>query len=344
MRTAQQSLLICYRDRAGETGPSPVAVFTAPAPEGLPPYLPADNVVLLKEARRLVGGLPSVAESGAKPNVLHCEFTRTYPFSPDKVELTADALRHEMTLRGITPSGRSAEGCDTYACGMKGILSALYTLRNKRVVRKDKSSVAAVRTHGAADAMDWDEAMSLVARLREDDRYRDALLVGAGCFLGMRISDLLSLRWMDILNKDSFSIREQKTGKVRAFRVNPALSELVSEAWEAEGPGDEGLYVFRSWAREDEGHISRQRAWQILKEIKDSYGIRSAKTVSTHTLRKTFGRRVWLQECRKGRGEQALLLLCAVFGHSSVEITKRYLGIRQEEILSVYDSLDSISL
>ena len=70
------------------------------------------------------------------------------------------------------------------------------------------------------------------------------------------------------------------------------------------------------------------------------YHIKSAKNSSSHSLRKTFGRRVWLQECDRGRGDEALLLLADVFGHSNIAITKRYLGIRKEEILSVYDSLD----
>ncbi len=43
---------------------------------------------------------------------------------------------------------------------------------------------------------------------------------------------------------------------------------------------------------------------------------------------------------RKTRDDEALLLLADVLGHSNIAITKRYLGIRKEEILSVYDSLD----
>ena len=86
--------------------------------------------------------------------------------------------------------------------------------------------------------------------------------------------------------------------------------------------------------------MTRQAVDKMLKLVKMKYRIRSAKVFSSHSLRKTFGRRVWLQECDKGRGDQALLLLCDVFGHANVATTKRYLGIRQEEILSVYDSLD----
>jgi len=86
---------------------------------------------------------------------------------------------------------------------------------------------------------------------------------------------------------------------------------------------------------------ARQAVHLILKKVKDRYHVTSAKVFSSHTLRKTFGRRVWLNECDRGRGDQALVLLCDVFGHANVATTKRYLGIRQEEILSVYDALNA---
>ena len=37
--------------------------------------------------------------------------------------------------------------------------------------------------------------------------------------------------------------------------------------------------------------------------------------------------------------EPALVKLMELFNHSSVSITKRYLGLRQEEILETYDCL-----
>ena len=36
---------------------------------------------------------------------------------------------------------------------------------------------------------------------------------------------------------------------------------------------------------------------------------------------------------------ESIILLMELFGHSSVTITKKYLGIREREVMSVYDSL-----
>ena len=194
--------------------------------------------------------------------------------------------------------------------------------------------------HKAADAMDWNEAMQLVNRLYEDKKYRDCLLIAAGCNLGLRVSDMLQLRWSDLLS-DEFTLKEKKTGKERSFRVNSSLQRIAISCRKPLGKPAEEAYVFVAEGKDKP--ISRQAVDLILKRIRVKYHIKSAKVFSSHTLRKTFGRRIWLQECDKGRGEQALLLLCDVFGHSSISITKRYLGIRQEEIMSVYDSLNIIN-
>ena len=192
--------------------------------------------------------------------------------------------------------------------------------------------------HTAADAMDWNEAMQLVDRMYADGKYRDALLIASGCYLGLRISDLLRLTWGDLVS-DEFTIQEQKTGKRRTLRVGDSLRRFSASCRTAMGSPQEARLVFTG-EREESKPLTRQAVDKMLKQARVKYRIKSAKVFSSHTLRKTFGRRVWLQECDKGRGDQALLLLGEVFGHSSVAITKRYLGIRQDEILSVYDSLD----
>ena len=59
--------------------------------------------------------------------------------------------------------------------------------------------------------------------------------------------------------------------------------------------------------------------------------------LASHSLRKTFGRQVYTMNGENS--ELALVKLMELFNHSSVVITKRYLGLRQEEILETYDCL-----
>lgn len=55
-------------------------------------------------------------------------------------------------------------------------------------------------------------------------------------------------------------------------------------------------------------------------------------------MRKTFGRKVY--ESSGSDAVMALMRLSELFNHSSPRITKIYLGIRQEELLSAYDLLE----
>lgn len=73
-----------------------------------------------------------------------------------------------------------------------------------------------------------------------------------------------------------------------------------------------------------------------LKGVKTVYQLK-AKNVSTHSLRKTFGRRV--VDMAGPDAEMALIKLSELFNHSSPSVTRRYLGLRQEELGEVYESL-----
>ena len=46
-----------------------------------------------------------------------------------------------------------------------------------------------------ADYLVWSDAMNLVRRLTKDENYKISLLIALGSFTGLRISDILALRW-----------------------------------------------------------------------------------------------------------------------------------------------------
>ena len=75
-----------------------------------------------------------------------------------------------------------------------------------------------------------------------------------------------------------------------------------------------------------------------FKAIKVKYQLK-INNFSTHSLRKTWARKVYENENAQGRGDMALLKLSELMNHSSPAITRRYIGLRQEELGEVYDTL-----
>ena len=166
-----------------------------------------------------------------------------------------------------------------------------------------------------------------------DGYYKMSLLVSWVCFFGFLISDILALRWNQILNVSEFTIIEHKTGKKRTIRINPQLQRHIAECYKAINPIGVNSPILVS----QKGTVySVQRINIILKELKKRYKLHIGN-FSCHSLRKTFGRQVY--NMNSENSELALVKLMELFNHSSVFITKRYLGLRQEELLNTYDCL-----
>lgn len=184
-----------------------------------------------------------------------------------------------------------------------------------------------------ADYLEWPEAMNLIRKLARNGNYKMSLLVAIGCFTGFRISDILALRWKQILDVTEFTITERKTGKRRTVRINHELQLHIRDCYEHIKPISMENHILIS----QKGTVfTVQRINVILKELKRKYRLR-IKHFSCHSLRKTFGRQVY--NMNSDNAELALVKLMELFNHSSVAITKRYLGLRQEEILETYDCL-----
>ena len=184
-----------------------------------------------------------------------------------------------------------------------------------------------------ADYLIWSDAMNLIRKLAKDGNYKISLLIALGCFTGLRISDILSLRWKQILDTSEFTVTEKKTGKQRTVRLNPQLQQHVRECYQQIKPLGINAPILVS----QKGTIfTVQRINIILKEVKKKYRLHIGN-FSCHSLRKTFGRQVY--NMNSDNSELALVKLMELFNHSSVAITKRYLGLRQEELLNTYDCL-----
>ena len=160
---------------------------------------------------------------------------------------------------------------------------------------------------------------------------RDYLLFVTGINTGLRISDIIKLRVMDVLNEDRtvkshICINEQKTGKRKRFKINDTLSREFIEYTKNMKMTD-CLFVSRIGENQP---ITRIQAYRKLNVVGKKIGL---EEIGTHTLRKTFG--YWFYKKTKD-----IAMLQKLFNHSSPSITLAYIGIEQDEIDEAYDDFE----
>ena len=191
-----------------------------------------------------------------------------------------------------------------------------------------------IHSNTTSDYIEWDSMLNLVRRLYRDKKYRLSLLIGCGCFFGLRISDLKRLTWSNLLNGDKFVIIEKKTGKRREVKINKGLQGHIEDCYRALAISDNNELCFVNKYGKP---ISTQMINRHLKAIKTEYGLK-VEHLSSHSFRKTFGRKV--VSSAGEQSEMALIKLSEIFNHASPMVTRRYLGLRAEELEEIYNGLD----
>lgn len=189
-------------------------------------------------------------------------------------------------------------------------------------------------SYTTSDYIPWKTMTNLVRKLGKDGDYRMSLLIGCGSFFGLRISDLKQLTWNMLLEGELFELREKKTNKRRRIKINERFQKYANECYHAMHLTNRNEHVFisRKGSVMTTQHINRQ-----LKKIKEKYKV-PVEHFSTHSLRKTFGRKV--VEDAGDKSEMALIKLSEIFNHSSIALTRRYLGLRQQEMEDIYDNME----
>ena len=139
---------------------------------------------------------------------------------------------------------------------------------------------------------------------------------------GLRIGDILNLK-RENFERGFVELREEKTEKAKKIKFNNIILKQFKDI------KSYGSNVFTS----QKGDVfSRQQINRKLKQVFST----TSKNVSSHSLRKSFGRRVYENN---NESEKSLVLLSQIFNHSSIAITRTYLDITQEEINDVYLNL-----
>lgn len=167
---------------------------------------------------------------------------------------------------------------------------------------------------------------------------RNQVLIIIGLNTALRISDILSLKWESVYDfdrkqfKSHIELVEQKTEKNTMIFMNKNIQEILEEYKEylkSEGKKVRRYqYIFRSNGKNVP--ISRTQAFRIVKEAAEYHHIPGI--ISCHSMRKTFGYHAWKQGLSP-------VLLMNIFNHSSFQITKRYLGIEQDDRDTIFEQI-----
>ncbi len=225
--------------------------------------------------------------------------------------------------------------------------------RNRK--RMPNDPVAEVTSRTADAITNEDDIDRMVATSLENGHVRDAALFVLGCNLGLRVSDIVTLRYKDLFVEDgsvrkSTTIVEQKTGNMRNLYLNQAaqLAALImmERRVRIDQPFSYNEYIFVSESNRKAyvkggyvKNLSRESAWRGIKAMSERAGI--SGNIATHTMRKSFGNFVAEKmPDRMRKTGDSVLLAQRIFHHSDVATTMRYIGFTNRDEMAAYHALN----
>lgn len=181
-------------------------------------------------------------------------------------------------------------------------------------------------THTTADYLNFDTATNTAKKLmKEEKNHIIGLFILISINIGTRIGDTLTLTY-EMMQDDKLILIESKTNKRRVIAINDSIKNAITKYC-----ADKRGLIFVS----QKGSVFTRQ--QINRRLKQAF-VRESRTlnISSHALRKTFGRQVFYTN---NESEKALVYLSELMNHQNQVVTRRYLGLRQEELNDIYLNL-----
>ncbi len=182
----------------------------------------------------------------------------------------------------------------------------------------------------------WIEATKAIDYLEKKEKWHELLIIAVGCYTGYRLVDLLKLQYKDFQD-DNVSVVAQKTGKARTVKIYDRLKRIVEKCRVRLGRKEHNHLFVRSRFPSDKP-ISRMAAITRIKQGFNFAGIERAM-LSGHTLRKTYALRKFEGLKAKIGDYRALNEVRKDLRHSSVDMTRRYLGIPESELDEILEDI-----
>ena len=175
---------------------------------------------------------------------------------------------------------------------------------------------------------------------RKQLAYRNKMMFLIGINLGIRASDLRTLRWSFFFDengefKECYVLqpkKQRKQGKFVKLYFNQTVRKTILDYIKIYPISDINELLFPSQKGDA---ITEHRLCTIVKDTALKAGIK--QNVGSHSLRKTWGFWCWHEAQDKNK---AVIILQKCFNHDRSLTTLKYIGILDEEISDMYNSIE----
>lgn len=188
------------------------------------------------------------------------------------------------------------------------------------------------KAHPAEPIRSYEDFVAIQNYFLERNKIRDWAMWTIGVSLGLRISDLLSLKIHSLLNDDKKTFRkrlmvvEQKTSKlnnclITESVVNAATKLFDSIDWQFKLDD----YLFKS--NKTKGKMFEEYGWKILSDAGKALNL--PIVIGSHTMRKSFAN---IAACvdKSSIDMNSITKIQGLLNHADQRVTMRYLGTYQQ--------------
>ena len=178
--------------------------------------------------------------------------------------------------------------------------------------------------------------LAIKKNLKAESSPRNYLLFVFGVNSALRSSDLRNMKVSDVLDnkgdiKKYLYTRVKKTKREIKITINEAMREAINYYLSKAKVFNPDQYLFRSKRRDKP--ITNVALFYLIKKWTKEVSLVN-EHYSAHSLRKTWG-----YQARKYHGA-SIEMISEKLGHRSTLVTKRYIGISQEEVNQMEEEIN----
>jgi len=174
--------------------------------------------------------------------------------------------------------------------------------------------------------------------LKSCQGIREESLILIGINLGLRVSELVTLKWRDVMHRNHvlpllyLQKNSTKGKRPRGVPINSKVSKAILRLHRSQklvcslGPDN---YLFSGGTK---GHLSCRHINRLLYALFDRAGL--GGKLSSHTLRKTFG------TVLADRGIN-LAVIQELLGHADISTTRKYIGVGMKNMQNAVNVLNN---